>query len=84
MNNLIKSPKHYRTLIRIESYDSVSETIKVIIPGWNPHEIVEFSTKNIPEIVISKIKDGYVHFHCNVILAADKAEDLNPILWESQ
>ena len=84
MDNKNKSTRHYRTLIRVEAYDIAGETIKVIIPGWNPHEIVEFQTKDIPEIVLTRIKEGYVHFHCHIFLAADKAEELNPILWESE
>lgn len=83
MNNLINPSRHYRTLIRIEAYDIESGIIKVIIPGWNPHQIVEFPIKDIPEMVINRIKDDYVHFHCQVNLSAKIASDLNPINWEN-
>lgn len=84
MNDLIKSPRHYRTLIRVESYDISREIIKVIIPGWDPHQLVEIPTKDIPEIVLSRIKDDYVHFHCQIVISAKTASELNPILWENE
>lgn len=65
------SRKPWRTLVRIEEVDS--SRVYVVIPGWNPNEIV-----SLPLVMFPKVKEVVpgTRFFAKVNTGADQQEEL--------
>jgi hypothetical protein len=75
-----------RTIVRIINIDG--ELIEAVIPGWNPHETIHFSTSLVPEEIMDVLeRDNYSfardvlqqpnHLFAYVNTSAEEAEDLH-------
>ena len=72
----------FRTLLRINKINN--ENVYVVIPGWNPEEII-LNIKEIPEEIVSYLLNGgkypyRCHIDCD--LNADNKDALNVCNWE--
>jgi CheY-like chemotaxis protein len=67
------SRKPWRTLVRIEEVDSEISRVYVVIPGWNPNEIV-----SLPLVMFPKVKEVVpgTRFFAKVNTGADQQEEL--------
>jgi CheY-like chemotaxis protein len=69
------SRKPWRTLVRIEEVDSEISRVYVVIPGWNPNEIVSLPLVMFPKVQRKKVVPG-TRFFAKVNTGADQQEEL--------
>jgi CheY-like chemotaxis protein len=74
-------PSRYpsRTLVRVEDVDQ--ENAYVILPGWNPQEVIRLTLRTISPDVRSSVKTG-VRLHAHVNIGAERQEELYFDQWE--
>lgn len=70
----------WRTLIRVEYLGN--DKVGVIIPGWDPKQIVPIKWDDIPEYVRAHIQPGY-RCYAFINIGAKNLEQLRFIDWES-
>lgn len=73
-NYFSESRKPYRTLIRIEDIDRERKIIFIIIPAWNPAQVVRIPSRLIPDNLLNNKKT--TRFFANVNIGAENDEDL--------
>jgi hypothetical protein len=75
-------PSRYpsRTLIRIEDVDQ--DNAYVVVPGWNPQEVIRLALRAISSDVRAYIKVG-ARLHAHVNIGAERQEELYFDLWET-
>lgn len=76
--------KPWRTLLRVDSIDSEKGYFYVVIPGWNPKEIVRLRLKDVPETIRTRVQQEQARFHARVNIGAENYEDLFFADWEQQ
>jgi len=69
------SRKPWRTLIRIEKVDSERAMAYIVIPGWNPNEIVSLPLVMFPEVQRKEVVAG-ARFFVKVNTGADHQDEL--------
>lgn len=70
-----------RTLVRVEDIDK--DNVDVILPGWNPQEVVRLSLQTINRDVRSLLKVG-ARLHAHVNIGAERQEELYFDQWEGK
>lgn len=78
----LPSRRPWRTLLYIEEYENVRGYIYLIIPAWNPKEIISLRLDTLPIEIQQLMKQGQSHFHAKVNLGAENYEDLYFTDWE--
>jgi len=63
--------KPWRTLIRVEEYDASRKMARVVMPGWDPNEVVR-----VPSIVLRRKLHPGLRFHAYVNVGAEAQEKL--------
>jgi hypothetical protein len=71
--------KPWRTLIRIDDVDS--SHIYIVIPAWNPNEIISLNTEDLPRD-IQEIISTDLRLHAKVNIDAESGNDLFFLDWE--
>jgi len=80
----LESRKSYRTLVRVEeASDEPSSYVYVVVPAWNPSEVVRLLLEDIPEKVRPRMK-GDARLYAEVNLGAESYEELFFRSWEGQ
>lgn len=80
----LSSRKSYRTLVRVEEVsDERTSYAYVVVPAWNPAEVVRLLLTDIPEKVRLKVKPE-ARLYANVNLGAESYEELFFRSWEGQ
>lgn len=51
-----------RTLIRVFSVNTLTSTVYLVIPAFNPREIIEIKIQNFPEDLQIKLKSEFRFF----------------------
>ena len=64
----------WRSLVRVEKV--CGDCIDVVIPSFNPHEVVKIGIDVIPELHRHRLSEPNAHFFANVNIGAEKSEDL--------
>lgn len=70
-----------RTLVRVEEIDT--ENVYVILPGWNPQEVIRLTRRAISPEVHSYLKAG-ARLHAKVNVGAERQEELYFDEWEGK
>jgi len=70
----------WRTLIRIELLTDT--TVTVVVPGWNPRDVVELPVHHVPLHVRNTIDSLPFRCDAKVNLGADTARQLRFETWE--
>ena len=80
----LASRKSYRTLIRVEEVsDDRTPYVYVVVPAWNPAEVVRLLLTDLPENVRPKVSPD-ARLYATVNLGAEAYEDLFFRSWEGQ
>lgn len=68
--------KTYRTLVRFESLGE--STGCVVVPAWNPEEVVVLTRDNIPDMITDRIDFDAddIRFYAEVNIGAECREEL--------
>ncbi|MFY9820529.1 MAG: hypothetical protein WAM82_04055 [Thermoanaerobaculia bacterium] len=76
-------PSRYpsRTLVRVEDVDR--ENAYVVLPGWNPQEVIRLTREAISPDVRSYLKAG-ARFHARVNIGAERQDELYFEQWEGK
>ena len=61
-------------MIRVDHDDE--QHVFVVIPGWDPEEVIRLRRSDVPSEILERIKAGYLRFHAYVNLGAERSEDL--------
>jgi hypothetical protein len=80
---VLDSRRCYRTLVRVEDSDSTSLYVYVVVPAWNPAEVVRLLKTDIPDKVRPEVKPD-ARLYADVNLGAESYEDLFFRSWEGQ
>ena len=74
-------PSRYpsRTLVRVEDMDQ--DNAYVVLPGWNPQEVIRLTLRAISPDVRAYVKVG-ARLHAHVNIGAERQEELYFDLWE--
>jgi hypothetical protein len=75
--------KPWRTLVRIDDLDDENGFFYMIIPAWNPNQIIRIKKTDIPQKVSEKFKTRS-RFHAQVNLGAESNRDIYFDNWESE
>lgn len=70
-----------RTLVRVEETDK--ENVYVVLPGWNPEEVVRLTRRAISPEVHSYLQAG-ARLHAKVNIGAERQEELYFDEWEGK
>jgi hypothetical protein len=65
----------WRTLVRVEEYDGRRRLARVVLPGWNPNEVIRLPAEALPESARASLRQG-VRFHAYVNIGAESQEKL--------
>jgi CheY-like chemotaxis protein len=76
-------PSRYpsRTLVRVEDVDQ--ENAYVVLPGWNPQEVIRLTREAISSDVRSYLKAG-ARLHAKVNIGAERQDELYFEQWEGK
>jgi len=66
--------KLWRSLVRVEKV--CGDDVHVVIPSFNPHEVVKIDLGIIPERHSHKLLEPNAHFFANVNIGTEKSENL--------
>lgn len=69
----------WRSLIRIDSFDK--DHIYVIIPSWDPNEVISLNTEDLP-VEIKNVIEPDKRLHAKVNIGCESANDLFFTEWE--
>ncbi len=79
--HFLDSRKSYRSLVRIEDLDEKSKYVYVVVPAWNPSEVVRLLFTDIPEKVRPHVQID-ARLYAEVNLGAESYEELFFRSWE--
>ncbi|MEK7992530.1 MAG: hypothetical protein AAB403_01885 [Planctomycetota bacterium] len=80
----LSSRKSYRTLVRVEEVTADrSPYAYVVVPAWNPSEVVRLLMSDIPGSIQPRVKTD-ARLYAEVNLGAESYEDLFFRSWEGQ
>jgi hypothetical protein len=65
----------WRTLVRVEEYDSRRKLARVVLPGWDPNEVIRLPVKALPASTRGSVRQG-MRFHAYVNVGAEVQERL--------
>jgi hypothetical protein len=80
----LASRRPWRTLTYVEERDIVKGYVYIIVPAWNPKEIVSLRLDTLPDKITQLMKEGKNYFHAQVNLGAEAYEDLYFSDWETE
>ena len=78
------SRKPWRSLIRVEDVDDDEWRgfLFVVIPGWDPNEVIRLRRNDVPGDIRERIEAGARRFHAHVNIGAETHEELFFEDWE--
>ncbi len=75
------SRRPWRTLVRVADADQIKGFFDVVVPGWDPREVIRLRTDEIPERFRRRIAPG-VRLYAHVNIGAESQEELFFEYWE--
>ena len=79
--HLLASRRSYRTMVRVEDTEKDGPYAYVVVPAWNPAEVVRLLLTDIPETLRSQVKTD-ARLYAEVNLGAESYEELFFRSWE--
>ena len=75
------STKLWRSLVRVDSFDTYSGIVFVIVPAWSSSKKIGIKISSIPEEIFPKLLEGS-RLHAMVNIGTEQIEDLHFKNWE--
>lgn len=73
--------RSWRTLVRVEDFDTERQNLYIVIPAWDPSKVIRLMGNDLPSGIIERLGDQ-TRFHAHVNVGAERNEDLFFEKWE--